>query len=350
MITITSGVEPFALTNDNGYITGVELKLQRSWRSSFFRLVINNKKNPKREVVISPYSVEFYASTDVLYIKPYCDKHNIKVTGICKYNFIPAFSLFCDEIIAYKKPVGNTCHWYDSHVSNNDSRMRLWSHPDWEYTDERQLHPKIIDNWPFPKKPWLIESALKETNIEEIIEYMTNSPIHIPEDTFQCYKQAEGELQKDQVLCEGGNKFAYIGNAARSFIPEIPEITKERPMGTLQKQLLQKNKDRYNHYLGMQILASLFNNWRYIAAGGCANLLGYMPIKSPCMAERLLCSRRQKIIHGIRNIWWGEIGKELPIIIQNMKLAASQIHDNKDLIFSGLKLLSQLTPPTLQYK
>lgn len=214
------------------------------------------------EMVIAPHFNETYISFELFQLSLYCKKNKIKLTSIGSMNQFPFFGLFSDEVICLKDT-----HLHNIYASNYSSFGT-----DGSYFSKI---PNFVDIYGGGMGMHGFHQH-NEISLLDVINAFSFPPIFIRRSTYDFFKSLD--LPSDIPYCEIKlNFYPKLVNLVREVLPDSVGLDKK-----FQKELLQKSKD---HFMGIQLLASLYKNWHFIAAGGSVNLFNVLPVRPLCFLE-----------------------------------------------------------------
>lgn len=246
-------------------------------------LNIGNKKT-KEVITINPFQVEHYNDIDLFNIKIYCDKNNIKLRVLSTMNYLPVNSQYADELIL----VENEEHMkkaYDSFDYVTTLGNQSFDNENWKGYFEVRFYQ--VGNDPLIRKCYdksgIIEKIYKEVSLEELNKFISEKKVIIRKSSLDLFNQLN--LPFDLNIAEIKQTFKKI----------IKSLHNKNIVGLdykFQKKLLMKTK---HHYMAIQILSSIKNNWRLLAVGGSARLFSMLPTKNLLLMARDLYGNDEKI-------------------------------------------------------
>ena len=227
-----------------------------------YKYTFNNSYDYNSEVVIAPHYNETYISLELFKLAIYCKKHKIKVTSIGSMNQLPFFGLFSDEVICLK----------DTHLHNIYSSNYSSFGTDASYFNQipnfKDVYGGSMDINGFPE--------VNEVSIDEVIQEFVFPPIFLRRSTIDFFQSLS--LPQDIIYCEIKTHFyPKLTNLIKDNFPDAIGVDKD-----FQRDLLEKSGD---HFMGVQLLASLLKGWQFVAAGGSVNLFNTLPIRPLCFLE-----------------------------------------------------------------
>ena len=222
------------------------------------------------QIVISPCDSEYWISTDLFKFKIYADRNKQHVIGVCSYNQIPHFSLFCDEIwLTTAKPA-----WYQDHSNNNIHTGRF-----------RQRHDYInIENGVFRN------AFMSKISDAEVVETYAYKTIYLMESSYKKFLEIESTLPRNIIVAEAKQKRHH---AFLIFLESLGDIVGVRQ--DFQRELVSRVTD---HYMAIQILASNVLNWQFFCIGGSSNLMCVLPVKIIAMKDQTINESVLRIVYG----------------------------------------------------
>jgi hypothetical protein len=221
-----------------------------------FKYIFNHVQDFEKEIVIAPHYNETYISLELFKLAIHCKKNKVKITSIGSMNQFTFFGTFSDEVICLKDT-----HLHNIYASNYSSFG----------TDGSYFHkiPNYVDIY----KGGMDMNAFPEANqisIDEVIEAFTFPPLYVRDSTFNYFNSLD--LPSDIIYCEIKNNFyPKLLNFIKNNFPDAIGVDK-----SFQRSLLKEAKD---HFMGVQLLASLYKGWQFIAAGGSVNLFNVLPVR-----------------------------------------------------------------------
>lgn len=265
-------------------------------QKNYYRLVINNKKTQKC-ITINPFRVEHYNDIDLFNIKIYCDIHNIKLKILSTMNYLPVNSQYADELIIIEnKEHLSDIYESDDKFSNLQANVFDKNWPNFLETDFYQVDENILNRKP-RDVTGLIEKIYNEITIDQLNEFIKNKTVFIRKSTFDIFKSNIKDLPKNIVLAEIKNVFAcLIEKLKNQNIIKMPIVGLDYEF---QKETIRKVG---HHYMGFQILGSIYLNWNIIAAGGSARLFSMLPTRNILLMAKDLYGNDKKLIP--KNIGW----------------------------------------------
>jgi len=218
-----------------------------------------------RELVVSPCNYEHWISTDLFKFRLYAERQELHVIGICSFNQIPLFSLFCDEVILIEaKPT-----WYiNDGVTINGARHRM-KYQNIEDSPLRREFARIISD-------------------EEVVERFAYRTVYFLQSAYDVFLGVQKELPSDRIVVE----YKEVKNGK-------PKIVSDLLLGEdrqFQKDLIAQIG--HDNYMTVQIMASAYLNWQFLCLGGSSNLMCVLPVKSLCFRDRTINYSVEKIVSG----------------------------------------------------
>ena len=315
----------------------------------FYTFDITNKKNYSKEIIITPHFRENYGNIGFMKLKLYCEKNNIKVTSFGLLNQLPLFSIFSDAVILHDKPralaniyqgpsvaganLRNMKYFIDLYGAQyeNIAYMKCG-----EYVDLMNGGPKAPD----PTRCPLLTKAcgLKD---EEVIERFYEQPVYLRQSTIDFFDKLE--LPEDIIMCEIKADRNGASQASKIFINWIEENRQNIKLPLMgiynddQKKLVEKCD---NHYIGVQILASLKKNWFFMCYGGSSNLFSLLPTKTLLLYDHWLNSNlsTERVVKGIYNKRYGV--NTIPIFPRRVRYVKKILDENINEINNFLDYVS----------
>ena len=295
-------------------------------QKKYHRLIINNKKTQKC-ITINPFSIEHYNDIDLFNIKIYCDIHNIKLRVLSTMNYLPVNSQYADELVL----IENQHHLQDvynledefSNLGSNvfDKNWPNFLETNFYQVDKNRLNRECRDD------TGLIKQIYKEISINQLNDFIENKTVLIRKSTFEKFRKNMYMLPKNIILAEIKNIFCNLKEKLKN-----QNIIKMQIVGLdceFQKELI---KNTGHHYMGFQILGSIYLNWNIIAAGGSARLFSMLPTKNLILIAKDLYGNDPKI--RPTKVKW--IKKE------NFPWIGNQIADKWSLSDSDLREIDQM--------
>jgi len=227
-----------------------------------FKYVFNDSNDYESEIVIAPHYNETYISLQLFKLAIYCKKNKIKVTSIGSMNQFTFFGLFSDEVICLK----------DTHLHNIYSSNYSSFGTDASYFNQianfKDIYGGGMGMHGFPEA--------NEVSIDEVIDQFTFPTIYFRQSTLDYYQSLS--LPSNIIYCEIKTHFyPKLTNIVKNNFPNAVGLDKN-----FQRNLLEKSGD---HFMGVQLLASILKGWQFIAAGGSVNLFNVLPIRPLCFLE-----------------------------------------------------------------
>lgn len=294
---------------------------------NFSIIDLNPQKKFAHEIVITPHYWENYGNIVFWKLKTYCERNNIKLIAFGLLNQLPLFSTFADKMILQNKENMSEIYRGGSMIGADKEYIKYLT--DAEYTEVKTVWYKHIVVMNPPARPTrqykLLQkrlpyytSAAREVSDEEVAEKFTNLNTSIRQSSFDMFQKMR--LPKNVIVCEF--KTSVLGHQRFHLFPVHKWILRNKenfalPLVGLNKVLQKKILSECgNHYMSIQILASLFNNWQYMCQGGSANLMCMLPVKSIMFNEQWInpCRSVKNTIRLIYQNRYGEIGTKIPTI------------------------------------
>lgn len=227
-----------------------------------YKYIFNNLDNYDKEIVIAPHYNETYISLELFKLSIYCKKNRIKITSIGSMNQFTFFGLFSDEVICLK----------DTHLHNIYSSNYSSFGTDASYFSQI---PNFKDIYGGGMGMHGFEEA-NEISIDEVINKFVFPNIYIRSSTIDYFRSLS--LPSNSIYCEVKTHFyPKLTSIIKNNFPDAIGLDKN-----FQRDLL---KEAGDHFMGVQLLASLFKGWQFIAAGGSVNLFNVLPVRPLCFLE-----------------------------------------------------------------
>ena len=172
------------------------------------------------------------------------------------------FGLFSDEVICLK----------DTHLHNIYSSNYSSFGTDASYFNKipnfKDIYGGGMGMLGFPE--------VNQISIEEVIDKFAFPTIFLRRSTLDYYRSLS--LPSNIIYCEIKTHFyPKLTNIVKNNFPDAIGLDKN-----FQRDLLKKAGD---HFMGVQLLASFFKGWQFIAAGGSVNLFNVLPVRPLCFLE-----------------------------------------------------------------
>ena len=283
-----------------------------------------SKKNSNNFITINPFRIEHYNDIDLFNLKVYCDEKNIILRVLSSMNYLPVNSQYADVLVLNE----NEDHMNKAYDLCGQCITTLNSfqfNKNWKGFLEIDFHQKkhILDRYSMDKTG-VINSIYNDINFRKLNKFLKTKTTFIRKSTYDIFKKDMNTLPKNILLCEIKGTFKKIKEQFKNF---------DNSIGTdyeFQKSILKKYK---HHYMGIQMLGSLFLNWQIIAMGGSARLFSMLPTRNIILMATDILGNDKKIIP--KKIGWIQ-NKRLPWIgnqiHQNFKLKKEELDKIKELI------------------
>jgi hypothetical protein len=254
--------------------------------------------------IIAPHSGENRNSLELLKFKLWAEKQRRGITCLGCLNQVPLFSQFCNRMVLRDKPdclnESYTCHLSDYHIDRTVPKgERGW----WMDID---IKPE--NAWDIKTIPPFHRMLTENVADEKVLERYTEPVVWIRRETWELFKKLK--LPKDIFMCE--IKPASDGGKIREILDHNRDMFKLPLKGVTwedQRELL--NATGHQHYMGVQLLASLYNNWNFICYGGSSNLFSLLPVRVVHLSSSHMGPQRP-LIRALSIARWGELGKNVP--------------------------------------
>lgn len=255
---------------------------RRPWSHYKF---LREPRNGKR-LIVAPYKNENTSNFDLFKLGIYCQKHNIHLIGYGTQNKFSLLSLFSSEVLTINDPAEMT-HLYghigvreDGSIGAVDiSNTRYhWDTSSIQHVDAE--YQEINIDGPHPITQWLVDIK-KEITDDEILEHYTWLTVYVRQSTYELYEKltAEGFLPKNCVWCEC--RYEHHPICTHKALEMLKKHDFGIPTYGLDEYAFQnKILERVGtHYMGIQILCSLFSNCFFFCMRGSSNLFSVIPAK-----------------------------------------------------------------------
>lgn len=298
-------------------ITEVVLRVDQQ-RVRFSILELNPEKQYDKEIIITPHHRENYGNVNFWKLKIYCDRHRIKLTSFGTLNQLPVFSTFSDKVILQNNFNLTQLYTPVSLAGANKAFIKHLSSAEYAEVKIRWKQYNVLMNpGPRPRPGWFainrivpyLGSAIREVTNEEVVKHFWNPTVWIRESTYEKYKELAAEgLPRDIVCAE------FKGSTAEteSWVSKLcyPMMGMDR---SFQKDLLKKCS---NHFMGVQIFASMYSNWFFACRGGSSNLMIILPTKTILLDDDWISPNAnvRAIARGIYSMRYPGIGDRVPLI------------------------------------
>lgn len=228
------------------------------------------KLNPRvfdHTIQISPCGMEHWISTDLFKFRIYAEQQKWHVVGFCPKNYIPHYSLFCDEIVIVKDRPG----LYVGFSVNGFPTGRK----DIKNIEDKNLSPR---------------KEFQQIPDEEAIARFKHRKIYLLRSVYEKFLSLD--LPADKVVCEikEGDPLREVVGAMN--LPMALGVDYEYQRGLLRNI-------GCDNYMSTQILASKHLNWQFLCAGGSSNLFSVIPAKTIYLQDQTLNHSVAAIVNGL---------------------------------------------------
>lgn len=308
---------------------------------NFSILDINPEKEYTKEIIITPHFRENYGNIGFLKLKLYCDKHKIKLTSYGLLNQLPVFSVFSDRVILHENKEALQKLYQGVSVSGGNKKfISVLSNAEYsEVYMTFQNYIKLMN----PEKGVAdhnciyLERAVKEISNEEVASHFHTPAVLITETAYKVFQKLD--LPHNVIMCEF--KPTMGPNSKRNFSKPIIDWVYEHEtrlslpiMGidrNFQNNLLQQVQ---SNFMSIQILASLINKWFFMCFGGSSNLMCLLPVYNMTLYDFWLNGNTSVLnaIQKMSELRYGQIGKNIPISFDNLRIVKNKLTRNLDKI------------------
>lgn len=299
-----------------------EVTVRRGKRTKKFSIIdLNPTKKFNREIIIAPHHRENYGNTGFLKLKAYCDRYNIKITSFGLLNQLPVFSIFSDKVILQNDDAAlNNLYHGASTAGADKSFIPLLSKAMYAevYTPFTQYVAIMNQTANIEDRPFMMAAA-KTISDEETAEMFAHANVYIRQSSYELFHTLK--LPSNVIVCEFK---PAIGPKLRPGDDPNPIVNwvKKRgkylsfPITGLDKEFQKKLLNEVgSHYMSIQIMASLINNWIFMCYGGSSNLMCLLPVKCLTMFDFWINTNpsTQNTIRRMAELRYGDIGSKVPV-------------------------------------
>lgn len=293
---------------------------------NFSIIDFNPDKKFDHEIVVTPHYMENYGNVIFWKLKLFCEKNNIKLTSFGLLNQLPVFSIFSDKMILQNRANLGQIYQGPSMVGAEKDFINLLTNA--EYSEVRTMWknhilvmnpPKNSRKYKMLQKsmPYYVAAA-KEISDEQVAERFSNLNVFIRESSLKLFHKLK--IPKNLIVCEF--KTCLLGQQKVHLYPVHKWIVENKdkfiyPLVGINRNFQKKMLSGCgNHYMSIQILASLLNNWQFMCQGGSANLMSILPVKSLLFNEQWInpSASVRNILRMIYRNRLGAIGETIPTI------------------------------------
>lgn len=329
-----------------------EVVVHRGKKTKKFAIIdLNPEKKYAREIIISPHHRENYGNTGFLKLKAYCDLYDIKLTSFGLLNQLPVFSVFSDKVILQDDDHAlNNLYHGASTAGADKSFIPLLSEAQYVevYTPFTQYVAIMNCTHEVQDRPFMTAAA-KKISDEETAQLFADTPVAIRQSSLELFDSMT--LPSNVIICEfkpsqgpklrPGDDPNPIVNwvKKRSKYLALPVIGLDREF---QKNLLQQVK---SHYMSIQILGSIFNNWNYMCYGGSSNLMCILPpMKVLTLFDFWINTNdsTKNTIQRMSEIRYGDIGRKVPVFPYPVTKLRKQMDESINSINEAIRTMSSL--------
>ena len=234
-------------------------------------------------VKIQPHYGENTQNMELFKLKIYCEKNNIQVISRGRLNQLPLLSQISDRV----------------ELESKNNMVKIYSDGSHYLNHRKEIPPK--------RNSQLWEKSWQEISDEEVIDRFMSTTVCIRRSSYEFFikEKFPKRLTVAEVRIGNNQQRRHISDNAPMKITGLDY--------SFQKQLVEKSKD---HYMSVQVLGSLLNQWSFLCGGGSANLHCLLPVNWLLLTEtpKHFGFSTINIIRGLARSRYGEIGDIVPVI------------------------------------
>jgi hypothetical protein len=252
-----------------------------------------NQKQFSDVLICTMHREENTNNLEVLRLAAYCRLHRIKLTMFGTLNQFPLFSLFADSVIL-EDVQHSLCAIYDDvdHPHKHTTAIPAILPP------SLKVHDLCLKGFiMYGEKPTgVFAQALSEVNDEEVVEHFANATVHVISSSYKTYLRLkqEGFIDECAIICEL-KEYAFCHGTM--FRDMIESRAKETGLSVItnRTRLRQLSTEAGQHYMAVQVLASMLSGWSWVCYGGSSNIFSFFPLRvlllSDCYVQQDLCAK-----------------------------------------------------------
>jgi hypothetical protein len=239
-----------------------------------------NQGNWEKTVHILPIFKENEHNTELFKLKLYCERENIQLVSHGRLNQLPLLSQLSDRVVLDGGASMNSLYTESSHYCTRQRRMEK---------DERF---------------W---KCAKEISDEEVVEKFKSTTLCIRRSSYEFFLKEN--FPKRLVVAE-----IRLGNdQQKKYVEKNSPVEITGLDYEFQRSLVKRSN---HHYMSLQVLGSLLNQWSWICGGGSANLFCLLPVNCLILTEagKMFRPSTRNIIRKLAQNRFAELGAIVPII------------------------------------
>jgi hypothetical protein len=262
-------------------------------------------RNCNNNFIIAPHNSENSNSLELLKFRLWAERQNRGITCVGVLNQLPLFSQFADRMILRDKP--------DVLRESYTSIFSFYgidpSVPAGEPGDplDVAIPPQIAND--IKTYPELMRTVVESISDDEVIERYQSPSVLIRRSTWELFHSLD--LPSNIVMCE--IKPYFDGPAMRDAIERNRSLFRYPIHGLHWEHQQKLTEQAGQHYMGIQVLASLLRNWTYVCYGGSSNLFSLLPVKVALLSDTH-CVPHYPLVRKLAVARWGDLGSRVPTI------------------------------------